>query len=115
MDFTTVSNENQTFLAVYAKFNKFIFWSVLKGGNEDQLVDVKINYIIKGKINIPQQLEEQIILSFFINRINQMENSPKPSKEQQEKIGDEFDKNFENFKDSDMMNSLKSDLKNKKS
>ncbi|MEP2058210.1 MAG: hypothetical protein ABJJ05_10420 [Maribacter litoralis] len=83
MDFTTVSNENQTFLAVYAKFNKFIFWSVLKGGNEDQLVDVKINPI-KGKINIPQQLEEQIILSFFLIGLikwkihqNQVRNSKK--------------------------------------
>lgn len=112
-DFTTVSNENQTFLGVYAKFNRFVFWGILKGGNEDQLVDTKINPI-KGKIKIPQQLEDQVILSFFINRINVMENLPKPSEVQQEKIGEEFDKNFEAFKNSDMFDSLNSDFKNKK-
>jgi hypothetical protein len=111
MDFTTVSNENQTFLGVYAKFNRFIFWGILKGGNDEQLAEIKINPI-SGRLDIPQQLQDQVILSFYLNRLKQMENSQKPSSLQKEKIEEEIYKDVEGFLNSDIYESMKSDNNN---
>mgnify|MGYP000716189833 CR=1 FL=1 len=113
LDFTTVSNENQTFLGVYAKFNRFIFWGILKGGNEMQMMETKINPI-SGKFLIPQQFDEQVILSFYLNRINLMENLPKPSSVQMKKIEKEIMDNYEAFLESDVARSIESDFLNKK-
>ncbi len=113
MDFTTVSNENRTFLGVYAKFNRFIFWGILKGGNEAHMKETKINPI-NGKFLIPQQFDEQVILSFYLNRINLMENLPKPSSTQLVKIEKEILDNYEEFLKSDVARSIESDFLNKK-
>jgi hypothetical protein len=53
MDATIVSNESQDFLAVYGKFLKFIFWGILRGGNERELNSLRINPI-GGMMNFPQ-------------------------------------------------------------
>ena len=108
-----MSNENQTFLGVYAKFNRFIFWGVLKGGNEMQMMETKINPI-RGKFLIPQQFDEQVIMSFYLNRINLMENLPKPSSDQMKKIEKEIMDNYEAFLESDVARSMESDFLNKK-
>lgn len=114
MDFTTVSNENQTFLGVYAKFNRFIFWGILKGGTEEQMIDTKINPI-SGKFLIPQQFDEQVVLSFYINRIKRMESFPKPSLNQIKKIEKEIIDNYEDFIETDVAKSMESDFLYKKS
>lgn len=113
LDFTTVSNERQTFLGVYAKFNRFIFWGILKGGNEAQMTETKINPIA-GSFIIPQQFQEQTVLSFYVNRIEQMESFAKPSSAQMEKIEKEILDNYEDFLNSDVAKSIESDFLNKK-
>jgi len=109
MDATIVDNESQTCLLVYGKFNKFIFWSILKvyGGEED-LGNVNINSN-GGTLNVPQKLEYYPILSFLSNRIKQCNDFPPPNKDQQDIIEREILKNPEEFWNSDVGKSLYND------
>ncbi|MPL56599.1 hypothetical protein SDC9_02085 [bioreactor metagenome] len=96
MDGTIVDNKTQTCLLIYGKFNKFIFWAVLKEyGDENTLTDVLINPN-KGTIKVPQNLSYFPICSFLGNRINVVQNMILPNTLQQEKIEEEIlkDKDF---------------------
>ncbi len=108
-DATIADNEPKTCLLLYGKFNKFIFWAVLKNyGGEDKLGDVEINPN-GGKFKIPQNLEYFPILSLLGNRINLVDNMELPNEEQQEKILQEILKNPEEFWNSDVGKSLFND------
>lgn len=113
MDGTIVDNEPQTCLLVYGKFNRFIFWSVLKKyGDESGLKEVEINP--KGGIfRIPQNLNYFPIVSFLGNRIKEISNHPLPNQEQQDKIEKEIQKDPKKFWDSDVGKSLYNDNFNK--
>lgn len=90
MDGTIVDNKPQTCLLIYGKFNKFVFWAVLKNyGDENTLGDVLINPK-EGILNIPQELTYFPICSFLGNRIKVVENMQFPSVEQQNKIEKEI-------------------------
>lgn len=109
MDGTIVDNEPQTCLLVYGKFNRFIFWSVLKKyGDEDKLETLSINPI-KGAFKFPQSLDYFPINSFLGNRIRGVSKMAFPSEEQQEKIEKEILKNPKAFWDSDIGKSLYND------
>ena len=109
MDATIVDNEPHTCLLVYGKFNRFIFWSVLKNyGGENLLGEVDINS--KGGVfNVPQKLEYFPIISFLQNRIRKVNSFPLPNKEQQDKIEKEIMRNPEEFWNSDVGKSLYND------
>lgn len=109
LDATIVDNEPQTCLLVYGKFNKFIFWAILKNyGGEDKLKDVEINPL-GGKLKVPQKLEYFPILSFLSNRIRQVDEMGFPNEDQQKKIEQEILKDPENFWKSDVGQSLFND------
>jgi len=109
MDGTIVDNQNHTFTIVYGKFNRFVFWSVIKSPDySDQLYDVEINPK-KGTFEIPQDLDYQPIISFMSNRIREIEKFPLPNQTQQDKIEKEIMKNPEKFWNSDIGQSLYND------
>lgn len=96
MDGTIVSNPEQTSCFVYAKFNKFIFWGIIRNyGDESNLNSVKINPK-DGVLKLPQNLEYFPMNSFLYNRIKIVGNLPVTTEEQQNKIGEEIlkDKDF---------------------
>lgn len=110
MDATIVDNQTHTCCLIYGKFNKFIFWGVLKEyGDEHTLNDVLISPN-SGKFVIPQDLEYFPICSFLGNRINVVGNMALPNEEQQKKIEEELlkDKDFWN---KELGQSLLNDLK----
>lgn len=108
-DATIADNEPKTCLLIYGKFNKFIFWAVLKNyGGEDKLEDVEINPN-GGKFKIPQKLEYFPLLSLLGSRINLVDNMELPNEEQQDKILKEILKNPKEFWNSDVGKSLFND------
>jgi hypothetical protein len=112
LDATIVDNEPHTCLLVYGKFNKFIFWGILKNyGGEDKLTDVEINP--KGGIfKVPQRIDYFPIISFFGNRIRQVATMELPREEQQRKIEQEVLKDPNSFWESDVGQSLFNDTFN---
>jgi len=109
MDATIVSNKSENFLAIYGKFNKFIFWgNIVNFGNEEKLNEVEINPI-KGKFRIPQNLDYFPINSFLGNRIKGISNFPSPNEKQQKKIEEEILKNIETFWETDAGQSIYND------
>jgi len=108
LDSTIVYNDNQTFLAVYGKFTRFVFWGVIKGGEETKISDLKINPI-GGKLRVPQKFDDTVMTSFFMNRIKEFEFLPKPSNKQHKKIIDEILKDKEGFFKSDAGQSIRND------
>lgn len=108
LDATIISNPENTYVAVYAKFSRFIFWSVIRGENESNLLTLKINPI-SGKINNPQTLDDDMV-GFLINRIKQIENLPKASEKQQEQILKDINKDMDGFLKSDLGQSIFNDI-----
>jgi len=109
LDGTIVDNRSHTFLLVYGKFNRFIFWSVVKSPNlEDELYDVEINPK-GGTIEIPQGLKFDPLFSFITNRLKEINKHPLPSESQQNKIEQEIMKDPEKFWKSDVGQSLYND------
>ena len=109
LDATIVDNQTQTCLMIYGKFNRFIFWGILKKyGDENKLSDSLINPT-GGTILVPQNLEYFPICSFLYNRIKQIETLPRPNQEQEQKILNEIMKDAENFWNSDVGKSLYND------
>lgn len=108
-DLTIISNPEKTYLAIYAKFNRFMFFSVLKSpGGEDALANLAINPI-QGTYNIPQQFEYWTLSEFLTNRIHGISKHNRASEDQQEKIYEEIAKDPEAFWNSDAGRSIYND------
>lgn len=108
-DATIIDNKEQSFLAVYGKFNRFIFWSVLKPfGGEENLGDLRIDPI-RGEFKIPQKMDYYPMNSFFGNRIKGISQHALPSEEQQEKIFNEIMKDKDKFWQSDVGQAIYND------
>jgi hypothetical protein len=108
-DLTIISNPEKTYLAIYAKFNRFIFFSVLKSpGGEDNLTALAINPI-RGTYDIPQQFNYWALSEFLTNRIHGISKHNLASEDQQEKIYEEIAKDPEAFWESDAGQSLYND------
>lgn len=109
MDATIVDNQNHTFILVYAKFNRFIFWSVVKSPEyQDELYEVEINPK-KGVLEVPQELVYEPIASFLAHRIKKIAEFPRPNQSEQDKIEKEIMKDPQKFWDSDVGQSLYND------
>jgi len=108
LDGTIVSNHDSSYVAIYGKFLRFIFWAVIidkKNGDQPYL---KINPI-GGQIVIPQAVVKDAMTDFFSNRVRQCEQLQAPSQAQQELILKEVLKDKEAFLKSDAWQSLKND------
>lgn len=109
LDATIVSNPDESYLFIYGKFNRFIFWSVIKSPNYGaDLYDEEI-HPKKGVFEIPQSLDYEPIRGFIANRIKTYSEFPKSSPEQQDKIEEEIMKAPESFLKSDVWKSLYND------
>lgn len=110
LDATLVDNEDQTFFLIYGKFNRFIFWSVIKSPPiDDELYEVEI-HPNGGTLEIPQELQYFPIDSFLTNRIRGMGNMPEVDQKQQDKIEEEMVKDIDKFWESDVGQSLLNDI-----
>jgi len=109
LDATIVANNPPTFVSVYAKFNRFIFWATVYGGNTKGLSTLKINPT-GGVINFPQNCKDEYMNSFFRNRIIQMGTLPRVSEKQKKIIEDDFERNKSTFLKSDAADSMRNDL-----
>ncbi|WP_275316919.1 hypothetical protein [Tenacibaculum bernardetii] len=113
-DATIVSSDNQENLMIYGKFNRFIFWSVIKGNHDLSGINgCQINPI-SGKLNSPQLLDYFPLNSFLGNRINGINKLEKPNELQQEKILKEVLKNPEKFMNSEVGRVLFKDYEDEK-
>jgi len=110
MDATIVTNHEKSFLFIYAKFNRFIFWAPIKElSKKFELNDALINPV-QGIFKIPQKVDYFPISSFIGNRIKGLSELELPNEEQQNKIEQEIIKNPKEFWRSDLGKSLLNDL-----
>ena len=113
-DATIISSENKENLLICGKFNRFMFWSVLKGNQDlDGIKSCKINPI-NGELISPQRLEYFPLNSFLGNRIIGINNLEKPNEFQQEKILKEILKNPTEFMNSEVGKILFRDYEDEK-
>lgn len=110
IDGTIISNEEQSYLAVYGKFLRFVFWAVIKSKGDPLSVDTLISPT-DGTISVPQKISDIYLTDFLINRSNQLD-AIKASPKQQEKIFKEIDKGREKFWQSDAGQSILNDRLN---
>lgn len=111
LDFTIVTNDSLEFVAVYGKFLRFIFWGILRGGNEEHLAELKV-HPVKGRINVPQQTQDSSTLSFLIKRMELVAQMPQVSDQQHEKIVKTIENDHEDFWESDAGRSILNDYQN---
>jgi hypothetical protein len=111
IDSTIVFNPDGTYCFIYAKFLKFVLFGYINGGENNQMLETKINPI-KGVINVPQHVYDQEFLAFFINRITGMNSQPEPSTNQQKIINDQFYKEYPTLKDSEAWDTIMNDWNN---
>lgn len=109
IDATIVSNKNDTYLVVYCKFNKFVFWSTIYSYENPIMKDVEIK-LIGGNMKIPQEFNDAPLADFFSNRIKQIETLQKPSEKQQEKILEEIRKDMSGFLNSEAGKAIYNDI-----
>ncbi len=101
-DSTIVCSQNdESIVLVYAKFNQFMFWSILKDKSGSfPPMDCAISPI-GGTFHIPQNLDYQTLNSFLRKRIQGINKLINPSDKQQEKILAEILKNPREWLESD--------------
>jgi len=109
-DGTIISNEEQSYLAVYGKFLRFVFWVVIKSKGDPLSADTLISPT-GGTIGVPQKIADIYLTDFLINRSNQLD-AVKASPTQQEKIFQEIEKDREKFWHSDAGQSILNDRLN---
>lgn len=100
IDSTIVSNPDCTFVSVYCKFLRFTFWGIIKGGNENEIDDLRV-FPNKGHLKFPQHFGDITMTSFFGNRIRGIESLPKASENQLKKVAQEILKDPDAFFSSD--------------
>lgn len=109
VDATIVTNDSVPFVSVYTKFNRFVFWATVYGGNATGLGALKLNRS-GGVINIPQRFNDEYMNGFFKNRIIEISKLPNVSEKQRKIIEDEFEKNKSTLLKSDAADSMRNDL-----
>lgn len=112
LDGTIVTNNDNSFVAVYGKFLKFTFWGILKGEKEENKIsELRINPI-KGLIKSPQNLSSNAMIGFFFNRIKEFEKNNLVSEKQEEIILKEIEKDLNRFINSEASASIFNDIYN---
>jgi hypothetical protein len=111
LDGTIFFNDNQTYIGVYGKFLRFVFYGLIRGGDESKLGDLKINPS-KGKIIVPQDFKDEPLISLFQDRLMNLEKSYGLSENQENKILNEILKDPNKFINSDGGQALHNDFTN---
>lgn len=111
LDATFFFNEDNSYVGVYAKFLRFIFWSELKSPSPSLNISMRINPT-GGEMAIPQNLEDDLFGNFLLNRVQQVSEFPELSEKQQMKVYEEIMKNQVSFFESDAFEAMKNDFEN---
>lgn len=115
IDATIIINDDYTTVGVYAKFLRFMFWSILKGKPTNGK-NIKVQFT-PSKLILPQTIKDDYFGGFIFNRIEEVDNGPEVSDKQQKKIIEEIIKNENDFWNTDAGKSMINDnkLRNKAS
>lgn len=111
LDCAVIKTDDNKFLGIYGKFMRFVFFGIIRGGDENKLKETRINPV-KGVFNIPQNVFDEALFSFFPNRIKQLNSLPQPSAKQQEAILNEILRDVPAFLSSDEGKSMINDRLN---
>lgn len=112
IDCTVITSSDKKYIAIYAKFLRFIFWSVIETDQLDRNVKETLINPKVGQICFPQILEDDYLIDFLVNRTNQISKLSPPSRIQLNKIIEERDKEKNKFWNTDAGNSITNDLTN---
>jgi hypothetical protein len=114
LDATIIKNDTtKNFLGVYGKFMRFIFWGIIKGGDENELAALHINPT-GGILKNPQYSFDQDFAEVVYSRIEAFDKEPKASVKQQGIIIEEIRKDRKAFFNSDAGQSMLNDRRMKK-
>jgi hypothetical protein len=108
-DVAIVFTPEMDYLAIYGKFLRFVFWSVVANDLPAYHGETRVNPI-GGSLMVPQNLKDDHFFDFLINRTRQFEELPGPSQTQQEIILKEILANKEKFFNSDAGQSILNDF-----
>jgi len=108
VDATIITNKTNTSVSIYAKFSRFMIWSIIKG-NKTKGENININFN-KGKLKLPQIINDDYFGDFIHHRISIIDNVEEVSEKQQEKIIQELSKNENKFWTSDAGQSMINDF-----
>lgn len=111
LDITIITSDDKKYLAVYGKFLRFIFWSVLKSEKSLETTSTTINSEI-GDICFPQQINDTNLMSFLTNRTKEIEKLPQPSERQLDIISKERNRDNGQFWNTDAGKSILNDIFN---
>lgn len=110
LDSTIVTNEDESFIGVYGKFLRFIFWGIVKTPETYDYSEYQIDPL-KGSIEVPQIVDNPLIVGFYMNRIEEISRMSQPSMNQQNKIVKEIKKDCKSFFKSDAGEAMFNDFK----
>lgn len=107
----TVISDNKGYVAVYGKFLRFIFWSVLESNEPVSSPD---SYIHNpgGKLSFPQDILDPNLLDFLSRRPKVIADLPQPSPHQQDKIFQQISREGKKFTESDAFRAISNEINN---
>jgi hypothetical protein len=109
IDATVIYNDSYSVIGVYAKFLRFIVWSIVKG--EPTIgKNIRVKFT-PDKLVLPQEVNDNYFGGFLHGRIQELNNGPKISYSQQNKIIQEIKKNEMDFWNSDAGKSMLNDFR----
>lgn len=109
LDGCVIANKDHSYIAIYGKFLRFMFWHTVKSPNPVNYDQVSI-HPTSGVIKSPQHFYDIELSSFFPNRINTFNSRLTTSQKQQQIILDELKKNHSAFFTSDAGQSIMNDI-----
>ncbi len=109
IDCTIIYSNRGSYLAVYAKFGRFFFWSVLNGRGGHKLTENRIEFK-PGRFHFPKSLVENNFGNFLFNRITQINTiGYKLSPNQENVVLEEMKKHLDPY--SDLAESMLNDIR----
>lgn len=107
IDATVIYNDSYSTIGVYAKFLRFIVWSIVKGEPTNGK-NIQVNFM-PDKLILPQEVNDNYFGGFIHGRIQELEIGSGVRQSQQEKIIQEILKSETNFWDTDAGKSMIND------
>ena len=112
IDATIIVNNDYSTVGIYAKFLRFMMWSIVRGRPSNGK-NIKIEFG-NGKLKTPQILEDYYISKFIKHRIKITDEREMPNEKQQEKIISELRRTKDKIWRSDAGLSMINDFENRK-
>jgi hypothetical protein len=100
LDSCVVANTDYSYIAIYGKFLRFIFWHTVKCSHPVNYDEISI-HPLSGIVNFPQRFDDFEMASFFPNRIATFDSLLNTSQKQEQIILEELKKDPGSFFASD--------------